>query len=55
MEINDVSKNINCKKLPLVTVFGRKVEYEKEFIDLYIDMYALLPYDKANFFFSSIT
>jgi hypothetical protein len=31
MEINDVSKYINYKKLPLVTIFGRKVEYEKEF------------------------
>ena len=31
IEINDVWKYINCKKLPLVTIFGRKVEYEKEF------------------------
>jgi hypothetical protein len=54
MEINDVSKYINYKKLPLVTIFGRKVEYEKEFIDLHRDMYALLPYDKAKFFLSSI-
>ena len=74
IEINDVWKYVNCKKLPLVTIFGRKVEYaknkfesginfaavggltinEKEFIDLHRDMYALLPYDKAKFFLSSI-
>ena len=54
MEINDVWKYINCKKLSFVTTFGRKVEYEKEFIDLHRNMYALLPYDKVKFFLSSI-
>ena len=30
IEIEDVWKNVNCKKLPLVTIFGRKVDYAKK-------------------------
>ena len=30
IEIDDVWKNVNCKKLPLVTIFGRKVDYAKK-------------------------
>ena len=29
IEIDDVWKYVNCKKLPLVSIFGRKVDYAK--------------------------
>jgi hypothetical protein len=28
--IDDVWKYVNCKKLPLVTIFGRKIQYAKK-------------------------
>ena len=41
IEINDVWKYVNCKKLPLVSIFGRKVDYAKSKLEAGINFAAV--------------
>ena len=41
IEIDDVWKYVNCKKLPLVSIFGRKVDYAKSKLEAGINFAAV--------------